>query len=382
MMKTPIDKEKKTSLLFLGSIILFLLLGFLGLLFGKANTELERRAPHERPKFSKDALFNLTLPRETELFLADRFPFRKELICLNATSNLFLQGGEYRHVILGKDHTLIAEGKMPDMEGYLHTLQGIRTLADTCQEKGIPLLFAAVPEAEEVHARRFPCLYEGKDYTAFYRASGDILEKKTVCDIKTPLLTAKEQTYFATDHHWNDKGAYLAYRTIVNRMGMKETKADRTEQVGSTFLGTSLSRLGLFGYKADTLCIPHFDDENDFVVYRNEEDVYMYGFYDYSKADTVDAYSIYLGGNGGIIRVEREKGAEKKRERILLVRDSFASSLAPYLAKNGDLVLYDPRYTQKSVYDAIKTYDVDRVLVVASISSLSTRPYQRAFLDL
>ncbi|MFN8461674.1 MAG: hypothetical protein U0X93_07900 [Anaerolineales bacterium] len=51
---------------------------------------------------------------------------------------------------------------------------------------------------------------------AYLRANG----KQQVIDLRPALLAAKSerQVYYATDTHWNDYGAYIAYSAIMNEL--------------------------------------------------------------------------------------------------------------------------------------------------------------------
>ena len=65
------------------------------------------------------------------------------------------------------------------------------------------------------------------------------------------------------------------------------------------------------------------------------------GLYDLSALDTHDKYSVFLGGTNTHIRVSAPQAPEAKT--LLVIKDSFSQSLAPFLARHFHLILIDPR---------------------------------------
>ena len=63
------------------------------------------------------------------------------------------------------------------------------------------------------------------------------------------------------------------------------------------------------------------------------------------------------------------------RPTLLLLKDSFANSLAPFLAQHFDLVLLNLSSTRTDFTDLSKAaehYDADRVLLVYTLGNLIT----------
>ena len=87
------------------------------------------------------------------------------------------------------------------------------------------------------------------------------------------------------------------------------------------------------------------------------------------KASTYDGYEVYLDGNHGMVTV-RNPGAEGK---LLVFRDSFASSLIPYLSAGyGEIVAVDVRYYSGTFADALEEAgEPDQILFLYSLDSLA-----------
>ena len=65
--------------------------------------------------------------------------------------------------------------------------------------------------------------------------------------------------------------------------------------------------------------------------------------YDFEKLETDDPYEFFLSGNQSVVTIKNEKSESDKR--LVIFRDSFASSFAPLLSENySEIVLIDLRY--------------------------------------
>ena len=79
---------------------------------------------------------------------------------------------------------------------------------------------------------------------------------------------------------------------------------------------------------------------------------------------------MYLGGNKPLAVVENPQAEGGK---LLVLRDSYSDSLAPFLAQSYQEVhLFDVRYNLTSVKEYVEEHDIDQVLVLFSASNFST----------
>ena len=89
--------------------------------------------------------------------------------------------------------------------------------------------------------------------------------------------------------------------------------------------------------------------------------------YDTSYLQKKDKYSAFLGGNKALVRVTWN---DTPRETLLIVKDSYAHSLAPFLARHFDLLLVDLRYFDGSVSELIEQEGVKKVLFLYNVANL------------
>ena len=92
------------------------------------------------------------------------------------------------------------------------------------------------------------------------------------------------------------------------------------------------------------------------------------GLYEMEKAETADKYSMFLYGNQGYVTIEgRGEG------RVLVVKDSYANSLVPYLIENyAEICVIDPRSYRNSIDALMQREQFDQVLLLFSFQTYST----------
>jgi hypothetical protein len=93
------------------------------------------------------------------------------------------------------------------------------------------------------------------------------------------------------------------------------------------------------------------------------------GFYKWEYLGARDKYRAFIGGNNARVDVTKNNGEE--RERLLLIKDSFAHCMVPFLAYHYDLVIIDLRYFTSSPIRLVEEENIDRVLVLNYIGSLT-----------
>ena len=152
-----------------------------------------------------------------------------------------------------------------------------------------------------------------------------------------------------------------------------------TETVRSTeFYGTVFSSSGVRWVRPDTISTYVPDDGITVAshTYDNkgnpvEEPRQLY---DTSFLSVKDKYSMFLGGNQGLCIIENP---DAQNGKLLVIRDSYADSLAPFLTQNfSEIHLFDPRYNLTSVKDYVTQNEIDSVVVLYSISNFTAKDNQ------
>ena len=80
-----------------------------------------------------------------------------------------------------------------------------------------------------------------------------------------------------------------------------------------------------------------------------------------------------MSGTNRLLTVTYEgDDTERERPKLLIARDSFASSLAPFLARHFDLVMVDLSGGMTHLSEYAETYGCDRILVVYNLENFIT----------
>ena len=127
-----------------------------------------------------------------------------------------------------------------------------------------------------------------------------------------------------------------------------------------------MRKSGFYLEKKDTIELYRYKGDMDYTVIADGKEISLYNM---EKLDTTDKYSVFLGGNHARVEISAK---DKNRPKLLMVRDSFADSIVPFLALHYDITLIDLRYFNDSVASLVNQEGYDKVLVFLNISEIAT----------
>lgn len=173
------------------------------------------------------------------------------------------------------------------------------------------------------------------------------------CVNLSDTLKNRPDAYFRTDHHWNEKGAYLGYEAVARNVLGKEPNPFTYTEAASEFSGTMLSRSGSFWFPKDQIIQmrPDFDLQVRVRIGDGPEKNSLFFTEHLSKKDK---YPYYVDGNHPYVHIQTNVSNGRK---ALLIKDSFAHILLPYLASEyEELEVVDLRYYHSPVSDLLKDH--------------------------
>ena len=194
--------------------------------------------------------------------------------------------------------------------------------------------------------------------------------------------------FFRTDHHWKPEAAFFAWQALTDeleeRYGLAADPALTdpanwdTRVLEHFFLGSQGKRVGSLYAGADdiTLYTPKFDSE---LTYSCP----AYGFTRTGPFETSvcfpervaqqdwfngNPYTYYAGGDYPIATITNHKNPDGPR--VVLLRDSFACALTPFLALScSELTTIDLRYFEGDLLDTIAGLEPDIALTLYAAST-------------
>ena len=336
-------------------------------------SENEKRVLAEAPQINAAGIADGSVFRSIESYLSDHFPGRDLWVGANAYLERAEGRGATEDIVCGTDGWLFTAPVSEERETLWDNMQAITTFAG---RQSVPVTMMAVPSAGAVVSDKLPALhlpYPDADLLEeARRIAGNTLHW---VDLYTDFCSAEqpERLYYRTDHHWTTEGAYRAYCLLMDKLGQPSVPRDdfTVEQIAD-FYGTSYSRSGLWLTDPDTIelwtdpamqAVTTAYDANLAPVTRE-------GMFFREYLEDADKYPVFLSGNHARVHIETNADSGK---RLLVIKDSYAHALAPFLAEEYSTIdLIDLRYfKQQTISSWLEENPADEILLVYGLSSLA-----------
>ena len=345
------------SLIVYGTLVLLLALGIASFAFSHRFSDWEKRYLAKEP--GNYSLTDWKLNTDMETFLSDQIPFRRQLVSLNAAVQVYTgRGTELEAWPLGD--AVVEKPVEGDPEKAERRLEMMRSVAGD-----IPCRFMIPPTAGMLKSE-----YMTSFRAALYREEAALYDQVTASEdfiaLRESFEKSEEEVFYRTDHHWNENGVYLAYLAFCRSEGLNPAGQDafiRTEY--EPFYGTTFSRSAFPFVKADTLvCM----EPRNPVTLTTDGEVYHHLIFP-EKAESYDGYEVYLNGNHGMLTIDNP---DAEQGTLVVFRDSFASSLLPYLSVHyRRIVAVDARYYPGTFRQVLADIgEVEEILYLYSLDSL------------
>lgn len=355
------NKLKLTTVIVCALTIAIILCSFL-IIPDRKLSEAENRALKTLPSFSVDSLMSGDYTADLAEYISDQFPARDTFVAVKAYSELLLGKRENNGIIYGKNNTLIAKNDVGDRLGdNLNAVKEFETAT------GVPVYLGILPTTADVFAENLPKSYNTQPNSELWEQFFSQSKSLNLAAINLYEPLCEQNNYYRTDHHYTTFGAYQTYELISDTLGFETKGADffKCETVSQSFCGTSMRTSGFYLAPKDEITLFRYNGDTDYKVTADGKDISLY---DMSKLETTDQYAVFLGGNHA--RVDITSNEEK--EKMLIIRDSFADSIAPFLAIHYDLTLIDLRYYNDNVQQLVCDEGFDCVLILESIDEFSS----------
>ena len=334
----------------------------------------ENRELTQAPKLTAESLFGGQFATKFESYTNDQFPFRDSWTTVKAASELISGKKENKGVYICEGETLVEAYKAPSPAQLETNIEAVNSLASNAS---IPVYFCLVPGVSEINSDILPKNAPNDSQKAIidyaYSKSGALN-----IDMYGALKPhADEYIFYRTDHHWTSLGAFYGYEVIMNAMGRASAPLSDFNRriVSEEFFGTIYSKSGMSWLSPDEIEIFADQDEGIFVYNYLSEDDEVTGIYDFTMLEKKDKYSMFMGGISPLIRVV---SGNTDGKRLLVLRDSYADSLVPFIQSEfAEIHMMDLRYYKTQLYDSslteyIAENGIDEVLVIYSTGNFGT----------
>lgn len=400
-MRQRIKSPKVLPVLVFGMVIAVLLAA--DLLGGtKEFSPNENRCLAAMPKISGQEALEGDFQKQYENYLSDQFCFRDSWI--TARTGILKTCGvkDIGDTYIGSDgyyFEKITPGSVDDRL-FERNLRGVRKLFDYEREQGFSpkqLQILVLPTAAGVLTEKLPQNAPLFDQASCFDRIRSQLSEYTVIDGQGALQAAhkedpKAQLYYRTDHHWTGDGVLAAYRQWLSDTGRPALEADSYHKrtVTTDFRGSLYSRVlddsaahdNIWVYEKkgpENACRVTIggqskeQEASDRAVKRTKDgskagdEPRLNGLYDESKLEEKDKYAYFFGGNYGQVEIDTQKPG---KDRLLVIKDSFANSFVPMLTEHySRICMLDLRYYKGSVREYVREKGITEILVLYNISN-------------
>jgi alginate O-acetyltransferase complex protein AlgJ len=268
----------------------------------------------------------------------DHFGLRSDLIRWYGITRYFWMGvSPSSNVMVGRDGWLFysEDGGLPDYTNNEplteRELSDWRTMiareAAWCRARGITYLFTFTPDKHVIYPEQFtPSVKQISPLSRMDQVFTAAADTGAMLDLRQRLIAARgqERLYHLTDTHWNQRGAYLAYEQIIEALHMRLPAVGpplaRDAFEASIRVGNGMDLARMIGLSR----------------VLKEEDLRLQPKAGRSYTVIVPEDGYATGGDPLII-TEKPGSA---LPRMVMFRDSFTSSLAPFLSEHFSRAVY------------------------------------------
>ncbi len=382
-------------------------------------SENEKRELAKFPSFSFSSLFDGSFFRGIDTWFSDTFPFREAMISANeklenlrgfgdriyglnneAVNNNIPSQGDPGEVPT-ESTTEEKEPTVPDQLGeVIQKLSNVVVIGKAGYEYCSFNQSVADKYASVVNKTALKLSGKAKVFSMLVPTSIDITMSDSVrkdintCDQKagmeyiysrmsssvTPVNIYKalrmhrdEYVYFRTDHHWTALGAYYAYEEFAKIKQVKAITLDKFEKKSfGEFLGSFYTNTNSSAMKKDPDTLEAYMPPYKTKLQFTQPDGKVIDWYlvnDTSSYPISQKYSAFTAADNPyttIENLEREKG-----KTCVIIKESFANALIPYLVYNYKKVfVIDYRYYKQGFISLAEDVNADDVIFINNMSAV------------
>ncbi len=379
---------------FKNKVIIAIFCGGLATVFGlnlilpdKAFSESENRILSGSPTFSMEKLKNGDFGRAVDEYISDQFIGRDAWIGVKwyvdqvvgrketngiYVANIDTQSGHYKGLIPKLEVTSLNK----NMDRNIAAVSGLANNMD------IPVYVALIPTAAEIWEENLPYGAPNQDQEKMISqiydkilTSTDKATGGTNIDVYTILNQRKdEDIYYRTDHHWTVDGALYGYKAIMGAIDVPMIDIPESELIyvqnkeagAALFAGTSQSKTGARDIDLDR--IKFWTGTKAQVFVDKGKGLEPWDMYDQQAVEKKDKYEFFLGGNYPLVLTKYTKAPSK--EKIIVIKDSFANSMIPFLGNTfAEVHVIDPRFNKKSISEYARENGIDKIVIMYGVQN-------------
>lgn len=223
--------------------LLLCMLPFVGMSFAATNTTTENKTLAELPDFWENGKWNQNYLQELGDYFEDHFAFRPVLVTADSLiqSKVF-QVSNMDSVIVGSEGWLYYTSTLDDYlgrqtlseKGIWNAAHNLSLMQKSVENHGADFLFTVAPNKNSLYGDNMP-YYDSKKVGSVKNMT--LLESElkewdiAYADLFTEFEREKEVLYLKRDSHWNNKGAVLAYDTMLDYLKLDHETYETVDSI-------------------------------------------------------------------------------------------------------------------------------------------------------
>lgn len=306
--------KRTGAIVFIVAVFFVLLLPFAGMARWATTKTTENTPLAERPSFTTgEGQINVNYLSDWGTYFEDRFAFRPNLITANAKlyGKVFGQSTT-NQVVLGKEGWLFYGGTLEDYQGtnlmserdWFCLTQNLQLMQEYVESQGSGFLLTVAPNKNSLYGEYMPARFLPGKSKNIDALAGKLREAGVpYVDLYALFRAQEEPLYFKKDSHWDNRGAVLAYRGLMEAMNKPH----------ETYLNVPWTQQDIHTGDLEEMLYPEaIVPETDYIYER--------------KQTFISSVEDYMEN-----WIETEN--PDKQGTLLMYRDSFGESLTPLLAQ-------------------------------------------------
>ena len=304
----------------------------------KTQSDTENRTFASKPTLFINGRINSKYGVEFDNWFNDHFFGRDALIGIHKRLNYMLSHHPHsNNAMLISDGMIFNTSVLRDMGMALSDndikkyTENIAKLQSFCRSNGIQLYVMIPPAKEDVFQGMAPGVYvtgdRAKSIQKFQKYVSDNLGVNILYPRDLYLTPSSEQTFFKTDHHWTEYGAFLGYRALIQEMQKTHPKLKSVQEKDFNVFYKNKPRLGNFNGMFDRPFYIGSDCRNLGLDAKTCPLDTQYKYYDIKDTKNFDVQY-------GPIKMSRitsyKHGYNKK---VTLLGNSYGGFLMPFMAR-------------------------------------------------
>ncbi|MDO5409072.1 MAG: DHHW family protein [Lachnospiraceae bacterium] len=297
----------------------------------------ERRRLASLPAMSVDSVLSGEYFRDFEEYSLDQFPLRDAFRVLKSVSEFYLFGKSDNHDIYISDGYAVKIEYPLDKSSVRSAVKKLNYLYETyLSDVSGNIYLSVIPDKGYFSAEQTE--HPAMDYQALFDIVKEGMPYAKYMDV-TSMLELSD--YYKTDSHWRQEKIRDVAEYFADSMGASVSGKYEEHVVEKPFYGVYLGQAALL-LENDRIHYLSNDTLEKCTLY-NEETKETTGLYHFEKLESRDMYEIYLSGASPLLSIKNP--IAEKEKKLIVFRDSFASSLIPLLAEGySEITLVDTRY--------------------------------------